>query len=288
MSEQTVTEGAPDVTAGGETNPGAAFAAMMTGAADQVAEEAPYGYTKDRLTGEMRPKKSPGRAGARTRSPSLEELQAERAANPGPDTGPQPDRQPAKRSRKDRRAQDKETSPPPPPPPYQPGVIGRGMDRLYRRAGKFVKVMDPDIGTAIIESTRKDDEDDVTVGEAWEELARTNPRVRRFLLRAIAGGAWSQVFAAHAPIFLAILLKDSIRKRIPFAKLIEAMLSDDEDSGQDGEGPADLLGGLDANDLQAMWAMAQNLMGGMVPPNPARPGGSPRPPVIHGQVETGE
>ena len=66
------------------------------------------------------------------------------------------------------------------------------MNRLYARVGRIVRVMDPVIGQAIIETTSKEAESEVTVGEAWEELARTNPRIRRVLLKLISGGAWGR------------------------------------------------------------------------------------------------
>src|SRR5580704_7240167 len=74
------------------------FAALM-GAAGQDAKpvtdasEAPYGYTRDEATGEMRPKKSPGRP---RKSPSLDDLKAQKeAAIPAPDDRRDGDRAPA-------------------------------------------------------------------------------------------------------------------------------------------------------------------------------------------------
>lgn len=83
----------------------------------------------------------------------------------------------------------------------------------------MIRVADADIGQALIDITRKDDPEDVTVGEAWEQLARANPRIRRFLLRLIAGGAVGQLFMCHAPVLMAVLMKESVRKHIPFPRL---------------------------------------------------------------------
>jgi hypothetical protein len=123
--------------------------------------------------------------------------------------------------------------------------------------------MDPDIGTAIIESTRSTDEDggDDSVGAAWEELARANPRIRGMLLRLIAGGAWGQLLMAHAPILLAVIMKDGIRKHIPFVKLLEALAEPDEDGQAAAGGLGGLLAGMTPEDMQQMAAMAQGLMG---------------------------
>jgi hypothetical protein len=261
--------------AGSETgtapDPARDFAALMSGAAaaaDPGAGEAPYGWLTDPETGVRRPKKTRGRP---RRSPSLDDLKAARAeaSEAAPGEGPAPgqeDRPPSAIRRRRTRSAAAEPGTPPPAPPYQPGVITKGVNRLYRRAGKIVRAMDRPVGIAITEATRNTDEDggDDSVGAAWEEVARTNPRIRGFLLRCIAGGAWGQLLMVHAPILLAILLKDGIRARIPGVKLIEAFLDDGEDQA-DGEpgGLSGLMGDLRAEDLQQMAGLAQKLMGGM-------------------------
>jgi hypothetical protein len=262
-------------------DPLAGFAALM-GAAGQEASpvtdvsEAPYGYTRDEATGEMRPKKSPGRP---RKSPSLDDLKAQReAAVPAPDESRDGDRAPAApKSRRGRRAS-KGPAPDRPAPPVpqhlrSEGAIAKGVNQLYRKAGKLVRVMDQDIGQALIDITRAEDADDVTVGDAWEQLARTNPRVKAFLMRMLAGGAWSGLVAAHAPVFMALLMKDSIRRRIPFARLAMAMV---DDEGEPGEAPAagTPFDGLRPEDMAAMMAMAQataeQMMSGRGPDVPAR------------------
>lgn len=146
-------------------------------------------------------------------------------------------------------------------PPFRAGPIATGMNKMYARAGKIVKVMDPAIGEAILSTTRKEAEDDVTVGEAWEELAKTNPRIRAALLKMIQGGAWGQLIMAHAPIFLAVIMKDGIRKHIPFMKLIEAILSED-DTGEPSSVSV-MMGGLTPEDAAQAMEFAQGLMSQM-------------------------
>lgn len=257
--------------------------------------DAPYGYTLDRTTGERRAKKLPGRpAGSRARatssrdfggSPSIEDLkkQAKDGGKKDEDRAPG-----AARPRRGRsRAPGGADKPEPETPPFRAGPIAKGVNKLYARAGKIVKVMDSDIGAAILSMTRKESEDDVTVGEAWEEVAKTNPRIRRFLLKIIAGGAWGQLVMAHAPLFLAIIMKDSIKKHIPFMKLIEAMLSNEDDGS-----PSDIskmMGGITPEDASQMMDLAQNLMGQMgfqmVFPDQRAPN-EPRHPVVDGEVIT--
>lgn len=230
---------------------GREFAALMSGAhqAANPPAEAPFGWTTDKETGERRPKKTAGRP---RKSPSVDELRAQAAEQP-PEP-PEEDKAPGRHRRRDRKTSttqvaegDDNT------PKYVPGVITRGVNKLYRRAGKIIVVMDPDVGKAIIAATRNTDEDggDDSVGAAWEELARANPRIRRWLMNAIAGGAWGQVLAAHAPIALAVIMKDGIRRRIPILKFAEAALQpDDDDPGS----------GLEPGDLQQMFGMLRGFM----------------------------
>lgn len=258
-------------------DPGAAFAALMSGAAASAdaeaaaaAGEAPYGYTRDRQTGEVRPKKTPGRGG---RTPSLDELKGAQG-EPGPDniapgSPPAPDERPGdvapdEKLARRRGSAARKAAAAADPVPFQPGRIARGMNRLYRRTGKIIRAFDPVIGQAVIEATKAEDEDDVTVGEAWEDLARANPRVRRFLLKLIAGGAYGQLIMAHMPILLAVAMKPAVLKLIPFSRLIESLAEQDgdEDQAQDGgEGIEQLLGGLTGADVGQMAALAEDLLG---------------------------
>ena len=226
-------------------DPGAEFARLMSGA-QQAADieagadpEAPYGWTTDPKTGERRPKKSPGRP----RKPrTAEELRAE-----GPPPAVPPDETPGRLPRGARGPRD-DAEPAEMP---KAGVIAKGVNKVYRRAGRIIRAMDHDIGQAVIECTRPDPEDPdwLTVGEAWEQVARTSPRIRGWLLRVIAGGAWGDLVMAHAPIGVAIAMKPVIMRILPFRKLIQSMTSDEDGDGGD-------LGGLTAEDVETMAAQA--------------------------------
>jgi hypothetical protein len=207
--------------------------------------DAPHGWTLDRETRQWRPKK---RAGRPKVPATAEELSAA-----APVERP-PDRPPGKPARGQR-----------PPAEEVPmpagGVIARGVNKLYRRAGKVVRAMDYDVGTAIIECTRRDrledgseDPDDLTVGEAWENLCKVNPRIRRFVLGCLKGGAWGDLLMAHAPIAMAIVMKPAILKLIPFKRLIESMAEPDDDTP---EGEGDLPAGMTAEDVGDMSDLAQ-------------------------------
>lgn len=258
-------------------DPAAEFAALMAGAAEQAdaeADPAPYGYTRDRQTGEMRPKRSPGRGGAR--SPSVDELKASSPVAPegsgeedggGSDGAPleRQDPPPADRAPDEKRARlstrkAKADKPDAPVPQYRAGVIAKGMNKLYARVGKIVRVGDREIGQAIIDATRKESDDDVTVGEAWEELAKTNPRIRKFLLKLIAGGAWGQLVMAHMPILLAVVMKPAVLRLIPFSRVIASLAEPDEDTP---EGEGGLPGGMTVADAGQMAELARQQMAAM-------------------------
>jgi hypothetical protein len=259
--------------------PADAFAALMNKAreaGDDQAAEAPYGFKADGT-----PKKAAGRP---RRSPSVDELKApdpveapppgagEGGADDQPSTAPPSDRAPDEGKRTRVRGSRKGNVSRETVPAYKPGIVTSGVNRLYRRAGKIVRAMDSDIGTAILESARNTadaGEPDDSVGAAWDELCKTNPRIRKFVLRCIAGGAWGQLVMAHAPILMAVLMKPAILKLIPFNKLITSMAEPDEDTAP-GEGG--LPGGMTADDANQMASLAQaqmERMGFNVPPEVA-------------------
>jgi hypothetical protein len=238
-------------------------------AADPLApdENAPYGYRM--YGGKPVPKKLPGRPRKDTlqeqpvvlgRSPSIEDLKAAGFGSTATE-----DREPG-RDPKAKPAKDKAL---PELPPFRAGPIAKGVNRLYRRGGKIARVFNPAIGMAMIECTRKGtaiddegvervDEDAVTVGEAWEELARTNPRIRRFLLSMLSGGAKMQLLMAHAPLLLAILMTDTVSRRIPFAALLASWMDDEEDGPAAGP-----MAGMTQDDMAQMMAMAQSMAASM-------------------------
>lgn len=265
-------------------DPAAEFAQLMTGAQkaadiDAGADpEAPYGWTVDPKTGERRPKKSAGRP---RKPPTADEL---RDAGPPPPVPP--DEAPGKPPRGSRPATGHASKPEPVPQPRE-GVIARGVNKLYRRAGRIIRAMDHDIGQAVIECTKPDPEDPdwMTVGEAWEQVAKTSPGIRAWLLRLIAGGAWGDLVMAHAPIGAAIVMKPAIMRIVPFKRLIESMTSDEDGDGGD-------LGGLSAEDAQAMGermgldleAMAERVARKMSgEPESAMAGGNGIPPAFRRQ-----
>lgn len=229
-------------------DPAQGFAGMMDKAASLATPGA--GETPERAPRATQPR--------RRKSPSVEELK-QKAQEAPPADPPSGDRPPEKQKRAHRRVFDKDSPQARKPvPQFREGQIAGGMNRLYRRAGKMVKVFDPVVGQAFIEATRKEDDTDITVGEAWEELARQNPRVRAFLLKMISGGAMGQLVMAHAPILLAIMMKDGVRNRLPMGNLMAAYL---DGGSTDGEAPAagTPMEGLRPEDMAQMQAAAEQM-----------------------------
>jgi hypothetical protein len=239
---------------------------LVSEAPDPLAPDdaAPYGYTVDRVTGERRAKKVPGRPKAadgdspvspgQGDSPPVESLA--KVSRETDRTPVSPRRTHGFRAKRGGPRTDRTPKESPDVPPFRAGPIAKGMNRLYAKTGKLIKVMDPEVGNAIISVTKKESDDDLTVGEAWEELAKTNPRIRAFLLKMISGGAWGALFMAHAPIFLAVVMKPAVMKRIPFNNLVGAFLT--EDDGAPSE-ESQALGGLLPDDVQQMAEMANGL-----------------------------
>jgi hypothetical protein len=219
--------------------PGDVLTDDETAGSDFADGGAPFGWTRDRKTGKLRPKTRPGRPKV---PPSPEELAA------APPVEREPDRPPASTKAGGRPAA---RAPVPALPMPRGGVIAAGVDKLYRRAGKLLRALDYDIGQALIECTRAEnlDEGELTVGQAWEQVAKTNPRIRAFLMRAIAGGAWGDLIMAHAPLGIALVMKPAVQRLIPWGRIVESMAEPDEDT-PDGEGG--LPGGMTAADFEEL------------------------------------
>lgn len=238
---------------------GAAFSGFMLEAKELVEPPAdpaaPYGYRADGVT----PKRGPGGRPVR-KSPAVEDLKAARAEDGGADL-PSPDRPPAAvKGGRRRRGRPQEESQAPPMPKL--GVIAGGMNRAYRTAGRIAQAMSQPgskgarAGAALGEMTRKADAEDITVGEAWEHFAASNPRVRAFLLRILSGGAAGELFTAHLPLAL-VLFMPSGDPAGPLARVAGAfMAADDDGPPQDGNGQGP-PGAMSPADMQEMMAFAQ-------------------------------
>lgn len=210
-----------------------------------------YGFITDPKTGKRRAKRAPGRpkhqptADDLARQPPLER---EADKPPQRSSGRRPSPLPA--------ADDEPKMP-------KGGVIAAGVNKMYRRAGKIIRGFehgDPaGIGQAFIECTKPDldepeEERELTVGEAWENLARSNPRIRRFLLRIVETNDIAALVMAHAPIGIAFAMKPWVQKLVPFGDMVESLTEPDEDEPEGTSMP----GGLTREDIQQMADLTQD------------------------------
>lgn len=220
----------------------------------QPASEAPFGYTTDPRTGEERPKRAKGRP---RKSPSIAELREARDDSDAIQDVSPADTPPAK----NRKGKIKVVEP---PPPYKAGVIAHGMNKLYRRVGKIMNGFDPIIGAGIIDAATEE-EDKVTVGEAWDELAKTNPRIRRFLMKMLTGKGYVQLVWAHLPMFLAMYMSVQMRMNGTHPNQTDPKSMGDKFRTAASQVIPELpggnpLAGLKEEDMSQMMAMAQSMM----------------------------
>jgi hypothetical protein len=259
-----VADDAPPAGGTEDSDPGRDFAALMSqaaAAADPGAAEAPYGWTTGR-DGVRRPKKSAGRP---RKPPSLDELKTAATAATTKDSpeGASDDRAPSEGKHR------KSAAPTGKPgaaeiPQHRPGVITRGMNKRYRQLGKMMRPIDQATGQALVEMAKNtagppaegEEPADDSVGAAWDEVARGNPRIRRFCLAMIQGGAWGALAMAHTPLLLAVAMKFVSANPGFVGKMIKSMAEPDEDTP---EGDGGLPGGLTAGDMSQMMSMAQQM-----------------------------
>jgi hypothetical protein len=92
-----------------------------------------------------------------------------------------------------------DSSPKGPGRPSNDDKLRKSLVDLYVQTGVIVSVIgDTRDGTVIAENA-------ATCADAWVELARVNPTVRRVLDGMLKGSAWGAVIMAHGPIVLAIM-----------------------------------------------------------------------------------
>jgi hypothetical protein len=121
--------------------------------------------------------------------------------------------------------------------PRMPAQLGKQVAELYGLAAMMLMAFDPPCATAVMESAER-------CGEAWENLARTNPGVRRVLVSLTQGSAWSSVVFANAPIISAIAIH-----HIPaVSKIMQRRFDAPDDTGDAGEAAEETSQGADGRD----------------------------------------
>lgn len=72
------------------------------------------------------------------------------------------------------------------------------LEGWYHAIGNMARIFHPKFAEAMHMQARE-------CAIAWFGLAENNDTVRRYILMFIEGGDWGKVFAAHAPIFMAVI-----------------------------------------------------------------------------------
>lgn len=86
-----------------------------------------------------------------------------------------------------------------PIPALPRGGLRASLENWYTGIGIAVMPFDAHCGTIIIDNA-------AACAKSMDELAKTNPAVRRVLIKMVAASAMGAVFAAHAPIVMAIAM----------------------------------------------------------------------------------
>lgn len=81
--------------------------------------------------------------------------------------------------------------------PKAPGKIAEGFAGLYGTIGMAAMPFVPNTAMAILSSAEN-------IGQLYEELATTDPKIRAFLLKMLEGSAYSKLMMAHLPIAFAL------------------------------------------------------------------------------------
>jgi len=86
-----------------------------------------------------------------------------------------------------------------PEPPAPRGGLRKPLEDLYAGLGMMLIPFDPSCGKVIIEAAPR-------CAETLDDLAKTNPAVRRILISLVTTSALGAVIMAHAPILMAIAM----------------------------------------------------------------------------------
>lgn len=81
---------------------------------------------------------------------------------------------------------------------YRPGALVKPLEGVYETLGGIVMLADRVCGEAIVNSARQ-------CAESLDELARTNPKVRKVLVNLVTTNTLTKVVVAHIPVLVAVL-----------------------------------------------------------------------------------
>lgn len=104
------------------------------------------------------------------------------------------------KKRKARTIEERKARKAPKPMPKTPvGGLRKPLEDMYTGMGMMLMPFDPSCGKVIIEAAPR-------CAETLDDLAKTNPAVRRILISLVTTSALGAVIMAHAPILMAIAM----------------------------------------------------------------------------------
>jgi hypothetical protein len=114
----------------------------------------------------------------------------------------------------------------PTPPMPRKGLAGP-LTNMYTGLGMTVAMVDKHCGMAIVESAED-------CAQGWEDLAKTNPKVRRALLMLLETSDVTKIVIAHAPIMAAVMAHHMPLVREQQLKVVE-MFANQGANEEEGE-----------------------------------------------------
>ena len=104
------------------------------------------------------------------------------------------------KKRKARTIEERKARKAPKPMPKAPvGGLRKPLEDMYTGLGMMMMPFDPSCGKVIIDAAPR-------CAETLDDLAKTNPAVRRILISLVTPSALGAVIMAHAPILMAIAM----------------------------------------------------------------------------------
>ena len=104
------------------------------------------------------------------------------------------------KKRKARTIEERKARKAPKPMPKAPvGGLRKPLEDMYTGLGMMMMPFDPSCGKVIIDAAPR-------CAETLDDLAKTNPAVRRILISLVTTSALGAVIMAHAPILMAIAM----------------------------------------------------------------------------------
>lgn len=115
----------------------------------------------------------------------------------------------------------------PTPPMPRKGIAG-SLTNMYTGLGMTVAMVDQHCGMAIVQSAED-------CAQSWEDLARTNPKVRRALLMLLETSDVTKIVIAHAPIMAAVMAHHMPLVREQQLRVVEMFANQSTTEEEQGE-----------------------------------------------------